>query len=127
MTNSDSTITAQWILNGLWELLTGPSKGVGLTAPRRNALKLILECKGGQEFLITRPERDIEELLHRLWESANLNRANKTRAGLKALVWATYVAFLIMRGSCCAHRIEDERQFYWHEGHWPATRGDAGM
>src|SRR5215471_3860362 len=34
--------------------------------------------------------------------------------------WATYVAFLIMRGSCCAHRTEDERLFYWREGHWPA-------
>jgi hypothetical protein len=121
------TVTAEWILNGLWKLLTGPSKGLGLTAPRRKALKLILEFEGGQDFLTIRPEREIEGLLHALWELAHMRVPKQTRAKLKAKVWATYVAFLIMRGSCCAHRSEDERLFYWREGHWPAPHGAPGV
>jgi hypothetical protein len=51
----------------------------------------------------------------------------QTRAKLKAQAWETYVAFLIMRGSCCAHRTEDERLFYWRQGRWPATRSAPGV
>jgi hypothetical protein len=127
MTSSGVTITAQVILNGLCELLTGPSKGMGLTAPRRDAFKLILQCHGGQDFLTTRPEREIEGLLHCLWESAHMELPKQTRAKLKAQAWETYVAFLIMRGSCCAHRTEDERLFYWRQGRWPATRSAPGV
>jgi hypothetical protein len=51
----------------------------------------------------------------------------QTRAKVKTQTWATYVALLIMRGSCCAHRTEDERLFYWREGHWPATGSALGV
>ena len=81
MTSSEVTVTVEWILNGLWKLLTGPSKDLGLTAPRRNALKLILECEEGQNFLTTRPEREIEGLLHCLWELAHM-RLPKQKAEL---------------------------------------------
>src|SRR5215468_8315068 len=102
---------------GLWKLQTGPSKGLGLTAPRRNALKLILQCEEGQNFLTTRPEREIEGPLHRLRDFAHMELPTKTRA--KEATCLTCVAFLMMRGSC-AHRTDDENLFYWREGHWPA-------
>src|SRR5215475_11835668 len=76
MASSEVTVTAEWILNELWKLLTGPSKGLALTTPRRNALKLILECEGGQTFLTTRPERELEGLLHCLWELAHRRLPN---------------------------------------------------
>lgn len=117
--NGELTISVQWILNGLWELLTAPRNGVGLTKPRRDALKLLLSCRGGEEFITTRPESEIAGLLYRLWEFAHANPVKATRKNVIERAWATHVAFLLMRGSCCAHRTEDEQFFYWREGHWP--------
>jgi hypothetical protein len=125
MTVSKVTITAADILNGLWSLLNGPSKNGGLTTGQRKALKLILECRGGQEFLTTRTENELEELPHRLWEWAHMTLPKKTRAKLKAQAWATWVGFLIMRGPCYARRTEDERLSYWREGNWPKADSKA--
>ena len=78
------TITANEIITKLWKLLnTSPIKTGGLTGSQRAALKLLLEIRGGEEFLTSRLHGEIEGLLHCVWESAHKNVA-KTRANLKA-------------------------------------------
>jgi hypothetical protein len=115
----DLNITAELIFSGLWRILTIPKSGLGLTAPQREALRVILCCRGGEEFITARPESEIAGLLRCLWESAHTKPAREPRKNLLERCWETHVAFRIMRGSSCAHRTEDERILYWREGCWP--------
>jgi hypothetical protein len=107
------TITANEIITKLWKLLnTSPSKTGGLTGSQRAALKLLLEIRGGEEFMTSRPQGEIEGLLHCVWEAAHKNVA-KTRANLKA------ISMLILRGQAFAGKTNEERLFYWQHGRWP--------
>jgi hypothetical protein len=113
------TITANEIITKLWKLLnTSPSKTGGLTGSQRAALKLLLEIRGGEEFMTSRPQGEIEGLLHCVWEAAHKNVA-KTRANLKAQAWATAISMLILRGQAFAGKTNEERLFYWQHGRWP--------
>jgi hypothetical protein len=113
------TITANEIITELWKLLnTSPSKTGGLTGSQRAALKLLLEIRGGEEFMTSRRQGKIEGLLHCVWESAHKNVA-KARANLKAQAWATAISMLILRGQAFAGKTNEERLFYWRQGCWP--------
>jgi len=99
-------------------LNTSPIKTGSLKGSKRAALKLLLEIRGGEEFLASRPQGEIEGLLNCVWESAHKNVAKK-RANLKAQAWATAVSMLILHGRCFVSRTGEERLFYWRHGYWP--------
>ena len=68
------TITANDIITRLWELAnTTPSKTKGKnTGSQKSALKLLLDIRGGLEFIARRPEEELEELERQGICSANL-------------------------------------------------------
>jgi hypothetical protein len=83
-----------------------------------SALKLLLEIRGGEEFLTGRPKGEIEGLLRCAWESAHKD-VKKTRAMLKRQALATALGMLILRGRAFAGKTNEERSFYWRHGCWP--------
>ena len=58
------------MITSLWNITnTPPAETCGKLGTQRRALRLLLEIRGGVEFVITRPKEELEELVRRgIWQ-----------------------------------------------------------
>jgi hypothetical protein len=68
--NSDPDHILPEMIRSLWKLTnTPPATTGGKVGAQRRAFRLLLEIRGGVEFVITRPKEELEELVRRgIWQ-----------------------------------------------------------
>jgi hypothetical protein len=113
------TITANDIITWLWELAnTTPSKTRGKkTGSQKSALKLLLDIRGGLEFIVRRPEEELEELERQGICSANLRAVLRelARVELQRRQALRDLAGLELQERRLLARIIHEPSDYWPE------------